>query len=124
MADGAPVLKGLSLEKDFEHARLDVLVQLTNAGSRPLQLTAPEVMLRNAKKEEIPMFFLPSQPPPALPPQTTSDVRLRFWLEQADLKGKLQLEFQKQRIEIKSDKPYDLSALVNAEPITLQPGCW
>jgi hypothetical protein len=87
-------------------------------------MAPPTVKLLAEKGREVPLFFLPSQPPPSLPAKSSADVKLRFWLDAKDLEGKLQLEFNKQRVEIKSEKPYSLEPLKNAEPVTLSLGSW
>jgi hypothetical protein len=123
-SEQVPVLKGLTLTRDYQHARLDVDVKLTNPLPRNVPLVAPMVRLLAEKGREVPLFFLPSQPPPSLPAKSSAEVKLRFWLDASDLQGKLQLEFHKQRISIKSDAPYSLEKLTNGEPQTLSSEAW
>jgi hypothetical protein len=118
------VVEELTLTRDHGNVRLDIGARLTNSTARDLQLVSLNVALRGAKGREVPLFFLPSQPPPKLPAQSTSQVLLRFWLESEDLAGSLVLEFMRQRMEIKSAKPYSLDALKNGEPLSLMPSNW
>lgn len=117
-------LRSITLTRDHGNVRMDLSAQLTNASSRTLQLVSPTVRMRTEKGREVPLFFLPSQPPPSLPPHSTSDVKLRFWLEAADLTGSLQLEFNKERLMVKSQQPYDLQQLRNNSSLTLNPTAW
>lgn len=114
--DGKPALLGLTLERDHGNARLDIDVRLTNPNARRLLLVAPAVRLINAKGAEVPAFILPVEPPPELPPSTEATAKLRFWLEQEDLAGKLTLELVGTTLEVKPDKAFDLEMLKNAEP--------
>ena len=107
---------GLTLERDHGNARLDIDVRLTNPNARRLLLVAPAVRLLNAKGAEVPAFILPVEPPPELPPSTEATAKLRFWLEQEDLAGKLTLELVGTTLEVKPDKAFDLESLKNAEP--------
>jgi hypothetical protein len=115
-AEGKPALLGLTIERDHGNARLDIDVRLTNPNARRLLLVAPAVRLLNAKGAEVPAFILPVEPPPELPPSTEATAKLRFWLEQEDLAGKLTLELVGTTLEVKPDKAFDLETLKNAEP--------
>lgn len=114
--DGKPALLGLTIERDHGNARLDIDVRLTNPNARRLLLVPPDVRLLNAKGAEVPAFILPVEPPPELPPSTEATAKLRFWLEQEDLAGKLTLELVGTTLEVKPDKAFDLETLKNAEP--------
>ena len=114
--DGKPALLGLTIERDHGNARLDIDVRLTNPNARRLLLVPPAVRLLNAKGTEVPAFILPVEPPPELPPSTEATAKLRFWLEQEDLAGKLTLELVGTTLEVKPDKAFDLETLKNAEP--------
>ena len=117
-------VRGCTLVRDFGNARLDLKVHLTNRRVSKLLLINPAVRLLNAKGAEVPAFVLPVEPPPELPPQTTADVLLRFWLEKEDLQGKLMLEVDGERADVKTDTPYDLEKLKNAEPQRLSVPDW
>lgn len=117
-------VRGCTLERDFGNARLDLKVHLTNKRASRLLLINPAVRLLNAKGAEVPAFVLPVEPPPELPPQTTADVLLRFWLEKEDLAGNLTLEVDGERVEVKSAAPFDLEKLKNAVPQRLQVPDW
>ncbi|MDB6117680.1 MAG: hypothetical protein JWO08_1461 [Verrucomicrobiaceae bacterium] len=120
----APLVHRLTLVRDFGNARLDVDVRLTNKHAKKLQLVAPTVKLMAGKDRQIPDFFLPVEPPPEIPAKTTADVHLRFWLEKGDLAGKLTLQFDGESVDLKSDKPFDLGQVKNAEPKVLGAGDW
>lgn len=117
-------VRGCTLERDFGNARLDLVVHLTNKRASKLLLINPAVRLLNAKGAEVPAFVLPVEPPPELPPQTTADVLLRFWLEKDDLAGKLTLEVDGERAEVKSDAPFDLEKLKSGSPLRLAVPGW
>ncbi|MDB6073617.1 MAG: hypothetical protein JWO89_1257 [Verrucomicrobiaceae bacterium] len=123
-AKAAPQVHRLTLVRDFGNARLDVDVRLTNKHAKKLQLVAPTVKLMAGKDRQIPDFFLPVEPPPEIPAKTTADVHLRFWLEKGDLAGKLTLQFDGESVDLKSDKPFDLGQVKNAEPKVLGAGDW
>lgn len=116
LAKKEPTILGLTLERDHGNARLDIDVRLTNPNARRLLLVPPAVRLLNAKGAEVPAFILPVEPPPELPPSTEATAKLRFWLEQEDLAGKLTLELVGTPLEVKPDKAFDLETLKNAEP--------
>ena len=109
-------LRRCALERDFGNARLDLEVRYKNTSPRPLFLQPPDVRLTNAAGKDVPPFILPVERPPSIEAQTTSDVRLRFWLEKADLSGPLTLEIRGQKLEIKNATPLDLEKLENAKP--------
>jgi hypothetical protein len=115
-ADGKPALLSLTIERDHGNARVDIDVRLTNPNARRLLLVPPAVRLLNAKGAEVPAFILPVEPAPELPPSTEATAKLRFWLEQEDLNGKLTLELVGTTLEVKPDKAFDLETLKNAEP--------
>ena len=117
-------VRGGTLVRDFGNARLDLKVHLTNRRASKLLLIEPAVRLLNAKGAEVPAFVLPVEPPPELPPQTTADVLLRFWLEKEDLAGKLTLEVDGESAEVKAATPYDLEKVKNGEPVRLPMPDW
>ena len=109
-------LRRCTLERDFGNARLDLEVRYKNASPRPLSMQAPDVRLLNAAGKDVPPFILPVERPPTAEAQTTGDIRLRFWLEKADLNGTLTLEIRGQKLEVKNATPLDLEKLENAKP--------
>lgn len=117
-------VRGATLERDFGNARLDLKVHLTNKRASKVTMINPVVRLLNAKGSEVPAFVLPVEPPPEVPPQTTADVLLRFWLEKEDLAGKLTLEVDGEQAEVKSGTPFDLEKIKNAEPKRLPVPDW
>lgn len=117
MSSDAPLgLRRCTLERDFGNARLDLEVRYKNASPRPLSMQPPDVRLLNAAGKEVPPFILPVERPPSIEAQTTGDIRLRFWLEKADLAGALTLEIRGQKLEVKNSSPVDLEKLENAKP--------
>ena len=123
-AEGPLLVHRLSLERDVGNARLDIDVRVTNKHAKKLQLVQPAMKLIAGKDHVVPEFFLPVEPPPEVGPKTTADVHLRYWLEKTDLAGGLTLQFEDQSVVVKSDKPFDLEKLKNAEPKTLTAGDW
>lgn len=109
-------LRRATLERDFGNARLDLEVRYRNASPRPLFMQAPDVRLLNGAGKEVPVFILPTERPASVEAGTTSDVRLRFWLEKADLAGPLTLDIRGQTLEVKNSTPLDLEKLENAKP--------
>ncbi len=115
-ADSPLQLRRCTLERDFGNARLDLEVRYKNASPRPLSMQPPDVRLINAAGKDVPPFILPVERPPSVEAGTTGDIRLRFWLEKADLAGALTLEIRGQKLEIKNGTPFDLEKLENAKP--------
>ncbi|MGV3663386.1 MAG: hypothetical protein ACO1TE_24660 [Prosthecobacter sp.] len=109
-------LRRATLERDFGNARLDLEVRYKNASPRPLSLQPPDVRLINAAGKDVPVFILPTERPTSVEANTTSDVRLRFWLEKPDLAGPLTLDIRGQTLEVKNSTPLDLEKLENAKP--------
>lgn len=115
-ADSPLQLRCCTLKRDFGNARLDLEVRYKNASPRPLSMRPPDVRLVNAAGKEVPPFILPVERPPSIEAQTTGDVRLRFWLEKADLAGPLTLEIRGQKLEVKNGTALDLEKLENGKP--------
>lgn len=109
-------LRRCTLERDFGNARLDLEFRYKNASPRPLSMQPPDVRLINAAGKDVPLFILPTERPPSVEAQTSADLRLRFWLEKADLAGPLTLEIRGQTLEVKNGTPFDLEKLENKEP--------
>ncbi len=114
--DSPMQLRRCTLERDFGNARLDLEVRYKNTSPRPLSMQPPDVRLLNAAGKDVPPFVLPVERPPSIEAQTTGDLRLRFWLEKADLAGPLTLEIRSQKLEVKNSTPLDLEKLENAKP--------
>lgn len=109
-------LRRCTLERDFGNARLDLEIRYKNTSPRPLFMQPPDVRLINAAGKDVPPFILPVEKPANIEAQTTSDLRLRFWLEKADLAGALMLDIRGQKLEVKNNSPLDLEKLTNAKP--------
>ncbi|WP_395741660.1 hypothetical protein [Prosthecobacter sp.] len=117
-------LRRCTVERDFGNARLDLEVRYKNTSPRPLSMQAPDVRLINAAGKEVPPFILPIERPPTAEAQTTGDIRLRFWLEKADLAGALTLEVRGEKLEVKDSTPLDLEKLENAKPKVWTSAAW
>jgi len=125
MKTDAPLqLRRCTLERDFGNARLDLEVRYKNSSPRPLHMQPPDVRLINATGKEVPPFILPVERPASIEAQTTSDIRLRFWLEKADLAGPLTLEIRGQKLEVKNSTPLDLEKLENKKPKVWTSTAW
>lgn len=124
--DTAPPLRihRCTLERDFGNARLDIELRCANHSGEKLVMQPPQVKLLGAKDREVPPFFLPFDAPPEIAAHTTGDVRLRYWLEKADLEGSLTLQVRDQTVEVKSAAPFDLDKLNNKEPRTFSGADW
>ncbi|MFO1484412.1 MAG: hypothetical protein U1F71_13720 [Verrucomicrobiaceae bacterium] len=109
-------LRRCTLERDFGNARLDLEIRYKNNSPRPLFMQPPDVRLINAAGKDVPPFILPIERPASIEAQTTSDLRLRFWLEKADLVGPLTLDIRGQKLEVKNSAPLDLEKLENKKP--------
>lgn len=105
-----------TIERDYGNARLDIELRFANRSSRRLPMQPPQVKLVTEAGREVPPFFLPFDPPPEIPAGTTQDVRLRYWLEKADVKGSLKLVIGAESIEVKSAAAFDLEKIKNKEP--------
>ena len=109
---GRVTLLGATLERDYGNARLDLDVRVKNDSPYPLRLSPPKVRLL-AGVREVPPFFLPAERPHEVAAGTASEVRLRYWLEAADLRGPLRLEVEGESVEVKSAAPFDLESVEN-----------
>lgn len=124
-ADDPPiVLHRCVIERDRGNARLDIELRLRNDRSEMLVLQPPKARLLAASGRDIPAFFLPFEELPEVPPKTTRDVQLRYWLEAADLQGALKLEVDRGTVDVKSAKPFDLETLKNGDRKTFGAGEW
>lgn len=114
----------LTLERDYGNARLDIELRFANRGGNKLVMQPPQVKLITGAGREVPPFFLPFDPVPEIPAGTTQDVRLRYWLEKADLQGGIKLVIGDERIEVKSAPAFDLEKLKNKEPKVFAGANW
>lgn len=121
---GANKLHRCTVERDYGNARLDIEVRFANRGPKKLVMQPPQVKLLTDAGREVPPFFLPFDPVPEIPAGTTQDVRLRYWLEKADLKSGLKLVIGDERIEVKSETAFDLEKLKNKEPKVFPDANW
>lgn len=117
-------LRRSTLERDFGNARLDLEIRYKNASPRPLSMQPPDVRLVNAAGKDVPPFILPVERPATVEAQTTADLRLRFWLEKADLNGPLTLDIRGERLEVKNATPLDLEKLENGKPKVWTSAAW
>lgn len=116
-------VRGAVIERDYGNARLDLEVRVRNDNIHPLRLSPPKVKLL-ADGREVPPFFLPADRPPEVAPQSTTEVKLRYWLEAADLKGPLVLDVEGDQTPVKSAVDYALDQLANGEPTVLRGENW
>jgi hypothetical protein len=123
-ADAPLQLRRCTLERDFGNARLDLEVRYKNTSPRPLFMQPPDVRLINAAGKDVPPFILPVERPASVEAQTTSDIRLRFWLDKADLTGPLTLEIRGQKLEVKNSAPFELEKLENKKPKVWTGAAW
>ena len=112
------------IERDHGHARLDIELRISNPDTQRLGMQPPQVRLLNGRGSEVPPFFLPFEAQPVVPPGSTQDVRLRYWVTKADLVGPLYLEVARKKIEVKSPEPLDLEKLKNKVPQTFTTTRW
>ncbi len=119
-------LLGATLERDYGNARLDLEVRVTNSGAHPLLLTPPQARLLAGPEgvREVPPFFLPAERPPEISPGATSEVRLRYWLEAADLQGPLWLVVGEDKVPVKSAEALDLEQVENRKALRLRGVEW
>jgi len=124
-ADVSPTLIHRStIERDHGNARLDLEIGHANRSAERLVMQPPRVKLFTGKGREVPPFFLPFDPPPAIPAKSRQDVRLRYWLEKADLDGALTLEIDGERVEVKSSAAFDLEKLENKKTVSFKGAEW
>ena len=107
-----------SLERDYGNARLDIELRYRNASPRALILQPPDVRLLTADGKEVPIFILPVEKPPQVAAQMAQDIRLRYWLDKAQLQGSLTLDIRGQTAEVKTAAPLDLEKIENHKPKT------
>ena len=112
------------IERDHGHARLDIELRLSNPGTTRLSMQPPQVRLLNGKGAEMPPFFLPFEAQPVLPPGSTQDIGLRYWVKKEDLTGPLTLHVLDKKIEVKSPESLDLDKLKNKAPQTFTTTRW
>ena len=117
-------LHRITIERDFGNARLDLEVRVVNRGTSKLVLQPPLVRLLTGDGREAPPFFLPFNPPAEVPAGSAQTVRLRYWLERADLNGALRLAIADESLEVKSAAPFDLDTLENKKPVVLGGAAW
>jgi hypothetical protein len=121
---GANKLHRCTVERDYGNARLDIELRFANRGEKRLVMQPPQVKLVTDAGREVVPFFLPFDPVPEIPAGSTQDVRLRYWLEKADLQGGLKLVIGDDSIEVKSAAAFDLETLKNKEPRTFASSDW
>ena len=114
----ALVIHRCILERDYGNARLDIELRYQNANPRPLILQPPDVKLLTTEGKEVPPFILASEKPPEIGAQTSKNVRLRYWLDQENLKAGLNLDIRGSTAEVKSDASLDLETLENQKTKT------
>lgn len=114
--EAATVVHRRTLERDHGNARLDLDLSHTNTSTARLPMQPPGVRLMTGAGREVPPFFLPFSPPPEIAAGARQEVRLRYWLEKADLSGALTLEIEGRKIAVKSAAPFDLESLENKKP--------
>jgi len=122
--DGPLKVLRCTLNRDYGNARLDIDLRVRNDSAEKVILQAPTVKLLASGGREVPSFFLPFDPQPAVPAHATQDVQLRYWLEAADLAGPLNLRWGDHSLEIKGSKPFDLKAVENRGKATFAAGQW
>lgn len=105
-----------TLTRDFDNARLDIEFRFRNPAPRPLFMQPPDVRLLTSEGKEVPPFILPSEKPPMVAENASTDLRLRFWLEKEHLANGLRLDVRGQSVEVKASEPFDLSKLENDKP--------
>jgi hypothetical protein len=113
-----------TLKRDYGNARLDIDLRVRNDSAEKLVMQAPKVRLLTGKGRDVPSFFLPFDPVPEVPPKSSQDVQLRYWLEAADLQDALTLEVDGKRLEVKSEKAFDVNAMANGEEKVIEAGKW
>ena len=121
---GANKLHRCTLERDYGNARLDIELRFANRDAKKLVMQPPQVKLLTDAGREVPPFFLPFDPVPDIPAGTTQDVRLRYWLEKADLQSGLELVIGDERINVKSAAAFDLEKLKNKQPKVFPDANW
>ncbi|MEZ5384837.1 MAG: hypothetical protein R3F13_04925 [Prosthecobacter sp.] len=123
-ADAPLQMRRCTLERDYGNARLDLEIRYRSDSPRPLYMQPPDVRLLNAAGKEVPPFILPTERPVSIAAQTTADLRLRFWLEQADLQGPLTLDVRGATLEVKNATPLNLEKLENKKPKVWTGSAW
>ncbi|MCB1224887.1 MAG: hypothetical protein KDK99_03660 [Verrucomicrobiales bacterium] len=117
-------LREATLERDYGNARLDLRLRVRNATPRPLPLRPPLVRLLAGSGREVAPFFLPAELPPELAAGADSEVKLRYWLEAADLKETLTLELPGASLVVKKPGAVDLDALPQGEAVRISSADW
>ena len=126
LSESAPLIevRRSTLERDYGNARLDIELRIQNPTVRPIILQSPEVQVLTSTDREVPAFFLPADPPPQVAARTAQEVKLRFWLEKADVSGPLRIRFQGKDFPLKSALPINWDSLENRKPITFTGTDW
>lgn len=122
--ESALVLRRLAIKRDYGNLRLDIDLKLRNDKPDKLILAAPKVRLVTNDGREVPSFFLPFDPVPELPANSTHEAQLRYWLEKKDLQGTLVLEVEGQKLLVKDGTPLDIEQFKNNEETVLKTVKW
>ncbi len=117
-------LQSIVIERDGDHAVLDLAVRYENQSSGPLDLRPPESRLLAAEGEEIPEFILPFAPSPVVPADSEAEVSLQFWLPVSRLEGSLELDVAGDRLLVKSPAPFPTDTLKQGERLTFDSPDW
>ena len=112
------------LKRDYGSALLDLELKVRNDDEQKLVMQSPAVKLVAGKSREVPGFYLAFEPPPEIPAKTTQDVKVRYWLTAEDLRGTLTFEVKGQKLQVKSEKPFDLNSVPNQKERILKTGEW
>lgn len=120
-------IRGIELERDFGNARLTIDVLFENRRPSALILQPPDVLLlagSGDEVEEVPDFWLATQPRERIPGRETGRAQLRFWLEARHLQGPLVLVIGTHERTVKTEDPVDLSDFENGRKVSVRGGPW
>lgn len=117
-------LRRLVAKRDYGNVRLDIDLKVRNPKPEKLVMSPPKVRLLAGEGREVPGFFLPFEPLPEVSPNSTQEVQLRYWLEEKDLKGTLELQVDGQKLLIKDSASVEIESLKNGEETAIRSVKW
>lgn len=94
-------LQKTTLTRDGDHFLVEIEIHFRNDRQQMLELALPGTRLLAAGGQEVPVFFLPFQPPVKIPALEEMDVTLRYWLSYDEINGPLSLLIDKDTIPVK-----------------------
>jgi hypothetical protein len=101
-------IAALELERDGEHAVIEILVRTNANGQTAVKAPAKKPRLLRTDGSEVAEFFVPFQSGES---ESESDRNLLFWADPSTIAGALFLEIEGERLKVKDADDFDLHAI-------------